>query len=237
MARSWVARTDELAGFRFTAKAHRSLTHEPENDPAAAVEATLRGLRPLRDAGRLGALLLQFPHAFHFTTASTLRVERLLAYLEGWPVSVEVRHASWRADAAENWLRGLDVGWCAVDQPVAGRSTLPVLPRVTGSPAYLRLHGRNAADWFRPGAGRDARYDYLYSEGELRRLVEPAKRMADAAESLFVVQNNHFRGKALVNALQFRGLLCGSRPDAPDHLVAAYPDLEPHVHVERTRLF
>jgi uncharacterized protein YecE (DUF72 family) len=237
VAESWLRRTADQAGFFFSAKAHRSCTHQPDADARAAVEPTLGGLRPLRDAGKLGALLLQFPQSFHHDRGALDRLERLLPALEGWPTVVEVRHASWESDEAAGWFAAHGVGWCAVDQPRVGRSTVGVLPRVTGPVAYLRLHGRNAADWFRPDAGRDARYDYLYTTEQLRELAGPARRMARAAESLIVVHNNHFRGKAMANALQMKALLQGRRPLAPELLVAAYPELERDVQVERTRLF
>ncbi len=123
------------------------------------------------------------------------------------------------------------------DQPRVGEATLDALPRVTSSLGYVRLHGRNATDWFRADAGRDARYDYLYSMSQLRDLVVTLRTMAQTAENLFVVQNNHFRGKALVNALQMKDLLLDRKPLAPEELVAAYPDLESSVRVERSRLF
>jgi uncharacterized protein YecE (DUF72 family) len=108
---------------------------------------------------------------------------------------------------------------------------------VTSRIGYLRLHGRNAANWFREDASRDARYDYLYRETELRPLADAARRIAHAADETFVIQNNHFRGKALVNALQLRRMLGGDRPPAPAALVAAYPDLAPSVCSEPGRLF
>ena len=61
--------------------------------------------------------------------------------------------------------------------------------------------------------------------------------MARQAEQLFVIQNNHFRGQALVNALQLRHLIEGHRPEAPEELVASYPSLAPDVRVRRRRLF
>ena len=157
--------------------------------------------------------------------------------LDGWPVVVEVRHVSWMAEEAAEWARKTGLGWCVVDQPLVGKSTAGAVARVTSDVAYLRLHGRNAADWFRPDAGRDARYDYLYAGPELRQLAETARELSETAESLFVVQNNHFRGKALANALQMTRLVLGKTPQAPEELVACYPELEDQVRVERRRLF
>ncbi|HKQ62444.1 MAG TPA: DUF72 domain-containing protein [Candidatus Polarisedimenticolaceae bacterium] len=235
-AESWVRRTEGRPLFRFCAKTHRALTHEPEGDLDAAARDTLAGLRPILEAGRLGALLVQFPQSFRRTAAAWQHLERVLERLSGWPVVVELRHRSWEAEATAERLEQLASGIVVVDQPQLGRSTARVLPRVTGAVGYLRLHGRNARNWFRAEAGRDARYDYLYSLAELEPLVRTARVMALAARELYVVQNNHFRGQALVNALQLRHLLEAEPPAAPEDLTRAYPQLEPLVRVERTRL-
>jgi uncharacterized protein YecE (DUF72 family) len=86
------------------------------------------------------------------------------------------------------------------------------------------VHGRNYRDWFRKNAGRDARYDYLYTADELRPWVRRTKQVAahESADAVDVVFNNHYRGKAVVNAVQFRKLLEGRRVEAPPELVDAY---------------
>jgi uncharacterized protein YecE (DUF72 family) len=236
VASSWARRTAIRPGFVFTAKAHRSWTHDPAADLCAVVPETLAGLSPLREAGVLGALLVQFPHRFHHGRESVDRLERMLDLTVGWPVVVEVRHDSWLADEVDPWLRRREVGWCVVDQPRVGRAAA-ARPRVTSSRSYLRLHGRNVADWFREGAGRDARYDYLYSPEEVRDLAGLARSLAESAEELFVVQNNHFRGKALVNALQMKRVLEKVAPTAPAELVRSYPDLAGDVAQDQSRLF
>jgi uncharacterized protein YecE (DUF72 family) len=124
-----------------------------------------------------------------------------------------------------------------VDQPRVGNATVKPVERVCGPTAYLRLHGRNGADWFRPDAGRDARYDYLYTPAEVCELAGTARRLSESAEELYVIQNNHFRGKALVNALQMVRILRGGTVRAPEELVAAYPEIAGEVAFERTRLF
>lgn len=236
-AESWVRRTRDRPRFAFTAKAHRSWTHDAEPDYDRVVASTLDGLLPLREAGRLGALLVQFPQSFHLGDPARERLEALLGRAADWPVVVELRHASWRTDRVGDWLRRLGAGWCLVDQPQVGSSTLEPIPRVTSPVAYIRLHGRNSRDWFRPDAGRDARYDYLYTRIELETLAAHARTMSEQAAELFVVQNNHFRGQALANTLQLRHLIEGQRPEAPQELVEAFPDLASDVRVRRTRLF
>ena len=236
-AASWVRRVADRPGFRFTAKAHRSWTHEPWDDPASVIPPTLDGLAPLLEAGLLGALLVQFPQSFHWNPAAREKLGRLLTGLEDWPIVVEGRHVSWDDDRAAAWVRELGAGWCVVDQPRIGTVTAPATPRVTAPVGYLRLHGRNVAAWFDDGAGRDRRYDYLYTEEELRPLATATQRMATRAQAVYAVANNHFRGQALVAALQLKHLIQGIEPEAPAELVAAYPGLEAKTAGRAPKLF
>lgn len=236
VAAGWLERTRAGDDFRFTAKAHRSWTHGAEDEPPE-IDATLDGLWPIHEAGRLGALLLQFPQSFQRLWASLERLERLIEAARGWPLVVEVRHSSWRGPEAAQWLAARDVGWCAVDQPRVGRATIDLVPEVTAPLGYLRLHGRNERDWFRENAGRDARYDYRYTADELDELATTTEELSGATAELYVVQNNHFRGQALANALQLRFRVEGRRPVAPSPLVAAYPDIVDDIVPETGRLF
>jgi uncharacterized protein YecE (DUF72 family) len=181
--------------------------------------------------------LAQFPQSFHHDSRSLDRLRQITDLLADWPLVVEVRHAGWQTDEARSEFDRLGVAWCVVDQPRVGHSTASPTPRVTSRLGYLRLHGRNVENWFREGAGRDARYDYLYAEDELHELVQVACEMAGTAEELIVVQNNHFRGQALVNTLQLKHLVQGEPPLAPETLVSVYPDLAGRTVVERSRLF
>ena len=82
----------------------------------------------------------------------------------------------------------------------ASSATLTGTRIVTGPVAYIRLHGRNARAWFSRDAGRDEKYDYLYSREELRLWEEAIGEME--ADRLFLILNNHFQGKAIANALE-----------------------------------
>ena len=121
-----------------------------------------------------------------------------------------------------DFLRIHNVGFCNIDQPVIGQSLRPD-DRVTAPPGYIRLHGRNYADWFREGAGRDARYNYLYSREEVRQLSGSIRKIGQTTEETYAVTNNHFRGQALVNALEIVEELGGAAPAVPPLLKAAYP--------------
>ncbi|MCC6145401.1 MAG: DUF72 domain-containing protein, partial [Candidatus Hydrogenedentes bacterium] len=97
--------------------------------------------------------------------------------------------------------------------------------KITARAGYIRLHGRNVENWFRETASRDERYDYLYNEEELQPWVDKIRRMRDRVKELYVVTNNHYRGQAIVNALELARAVNGTVFELPDHLVAAYPRL------------
>jgi uncharacterized protein YecE (DUF72 family) len=228
---SWVRRVRDHPGFRFTAKLFRDLTHGERDHQAVAddleeaVAAYRIGLAPLVEAGLLGAVLLQFPQRFHDGPEARRHLERLARLLFGLPLVVEVRHRSWDHDDALRFLHDLGVGFANIDQP-ALPSTLRPSGHVTSNVAYVRLHGRNAALWFRTPAERN-RYDYFYSEEELRPWAERIGRLAEGAEEVYVIANNHYRGKAPANALMLKAMVEQKHVRAPASLVRTHRDLAP----------
>jgi len=122
-------------------------------------------------------------------------------------------------------IRGLGYSLAHIDLP---RSWDHPPPRFapTGPIGYLRLHGRNAENWFRKGVGRDERYDYLYSPPEVGVLAARADEISQEVDQTWVVTNNHFEGQAVANALEIKWLLGGRQPTpAPDEIVEAFPHL------------
>ena len=97
--------------------------------------------------------------------------------------------------------------------------------RVTSSIGYFRMHGRNYRTWFQEQAGRDARYDYLYTSKEIGQAAALVRTMQASAEETYVITNNHFRGQAVVNAIEIVAELDGQPPAVPPVLAAAYPRL------------
>ncbi len=237
VAESWVRRTADREPFSFTAKVHRSWTHDLNSDLDSVIAPTLQGLKPLREAGILGALLLQFPQSFWHSQRSLDRLQRIVDPLTDWTVVVEVRHTSWENEETLQWLSDRDIGWCLVDQPDAGPTTIGPIGHVTSSLGYARFHGRNVGNWFRSDAGRDQRYDYLYSPDELTRLTPALEEMSLQTQNMFVILNNHFQGQALANALQLKQMMQGGAPDAPLELVAKYPELGSYVSTRPRGLF
>ena len=222
--RRWVERIGDLPRFLFTVKAWRAITHERTTDDGA-VRRFIDAFSPLEEAGRIGAWLLQFPWSFRRDAANLHLLDRLGALLSGRPVAVELRHGSWNNPETAGFLADRDLAFCNIDQPVIGDSMPPTAHATTPRLGYIRLHGRNRAHWFDPSSKRDERYDYLYDEGELSGWHERAAAVAPRVDRLFIVANNHFRGQALVNAVQLRAMLEHRRREAPPSLIALYPQL------------
>ena len=189
------------------------------------MDAVRQGLAPMRDAGRLDAVLIQFPWSFKRTEPSREWLADLRSAFEDFPLVVEVRHESWNHPGFFEWLSEEGVGFVNIDQPLFSRSIRPSA-RSTARVGYVRVHGRNYRDWFRKGAGRDARYDYLYSPDELEGWADRAREVArsEEVETVDVVFNNHYRAQAVVNALEFRATLGDPHVQAPPTLAATYPD-------------
>jgi uncharacterized protein YecE (DUF72 family) len=233
-ARRWVELVRDRPDFRFTAKLERVFTHEPLPADAAgeralgrAAERYLRGIEPLAAAGRLSALLVQHPLSFRHEPAALARLERNARVFGHLPLVLEVRHRSWFEPAPLAAIERLGYSLAAIDLPAA-RDHPPEDAEdacAVGPLGYLRLHGRNAEAWFDARAGRDRRYDYLYSPEQIRVLAERARRLATGRDETFVVTNNHFAGKAVANALELVAEIDGAPPAAPAMLVEAFPHL------------
>ncbi len=230
LTRRWVERTP--AGFEFALKLHQRFTHPRMHAPSTkdlapvpapdmdALKASLDALAPLRAAGRLGPLLAQFPASFKATPEAIAYLEWLTRELAGLPLAVELRHRSW-SDARRETLQILDAAkaaWVLIDEPKfrssVWQSPEVFLEELRERPwAYVRLHGRNAAQWWDHESSED-RYNYLYSPDELEPFVDVAAAAEALGKKLYLYANNHFAGNAVANALQVRNRL-GAPVQAP----------------------
>lgn len=225
-AAQWLDRVAANPRFLFTAKLWQKFTHEGDTT-LEDVKAVRAGFDILHGAGRLGAVLLQFPFSFHHTPENLARLKQILNSFREYPLAVEVRHSSWSHKDFYEFLHQRSVGFCNIDQPVIGRSVVPS-DLATSPVGYIRLHGRRYDTWFSddPTTPPEERYNYLYSETELEPWAERVQHVAENTRSTFVVTNNHFRGKAIVNALQLIHLLTGSKVNVPEPLRQHYPQLD-----------
>jgi uncharacterized protein YecE (DUF72 family) len=219
-ARSWIRRVAGNADFLFTTKVFRGFTHEKTELAPADVAAFRNYLDPLMDAGRLGAILLQFPWSFKNTPEATNKLTALFRAFEPYPKALEVRHSSFQNRDFTGFLSEHDVSWVNVDQPLFNDSVKPA-DAVTGPVAYVRFHGRNYEKWFAHEESWE-RYNYLYSKEELEPWVGRIETMAKSRD-VYVVTNNHFRGQAIVNAGELEESL-GLRSELPPQLKEVYGD-------------
>lgn len=222
--KSWARRVAGNKEFSFTAKLHRVFTHERGKATAKDEKDFREGMDVMAKAGKLGSVLLQFPWSFKNTPDDRIYLGKLLEQFSDYPLVLEVRHTSWNISEVYEWLEERGVGICNIDQPIFAKSIRPA--SLTTSPVgYVRLHGRNFKDWFREKAPRDDRYNYLYSIDELDPWLVRIKEVAKQTRETYVITNNHFRGQAVVNAIEIKAALEEEPVPAPEPLFKVYPRL------------
>jgi uncharacterized protein YecE (DUF72 family) len=195
VAESWVKRTPH--GFMFTAKFPESITHERRLVGAEAeVAEFLRVVRPLQEAGKFGAALLQLPPSLPFEPRTVRSFYESLP--DSLPVAVEFREPSWLSDESLALLREFRFVHVTVDEP-----HLPIRLEVTGPFNYVRWHGHGTNLW----------YDYRYSEPELVDWAPRVRALAEQSSTVYGFFNNHFRGDAAANCRTLTELL--GLPPAP----------------------
>jgi len=236
VAQSWVDRTPP--GFEFSVKLYRKLTHAdipgvPWLDDNL-IDEYRRGIDPLASAGRIGALLAQFPASFKQTAESQGYLDALLARFRNYPVAVELRHRSWSDDFGStiSLLNSHGAALTQIDEPKFKLSIRQnQLPNISGF-YYMRLHGRNAEQWWKHDKSED-RYNYLYSANELKPVSETANAARKLVKKFYLYFNNHFASKAVVNAVMIKSQLgepvTGTYPKA---FVQRYPETASIVSTE-----
>ena len=241
VAHSWAERTP--ADFEFSLKLYRELTHSaaatipPLNIPA--IDEYRAGIEPLANAGKIGALLAQFPPSFKQSDESLSYLDALLRRFSDYPIAVELRHRSWSDDfgATLSLLNSHNAALTQIDEPkfkVSIRQNQ--LPNITGF-YYMRLHGRNAAQWWKHDKSED-RYNYLYSADELKTFSETAESARRLVKKFHLYFNNHFASKAVVNAVMIKKQLGQPvRGVYPKEFVEHYPETASIVATETTPQF
>ena len=223
IARRWVDRVSDAPGFKFTAKLSKRFTHERDTAfTRTDVAEVRRGFRPMHNAGKLGAVLLQFPWSFRRSDENRLWLDDVTRAFDEFPLVIEVRHISWSVPEFYAELRERGIGFVNIDQPLFHNSVKPSAA-ATAPVGYVRIHGRNYREWFRKDAGVEARYDYLYRPAELAPWAKRASEVvASGAEEVYVIANNHYRAQAAVNAIQLLSMVRDEPVAAPEPLYTAY---------------
>jgi len=225
MSLFWIKRLSDFPDFLLAVKVYQAFTHDRKNWSQKDVDGFKLGIEPLRAEGRLATLLFQFPWSFQHSNSNMDYLIRLFQAFSGYPMTIEVRHSSWDHPVFYVLLSQHRVCFCNIDQPVIGSSLGPSARATIGEFSYVRLHGRNYRDWFRKEAGRDDRYNYLYSSEELDEWVERIKDLGRNTDKVFVITNNHYRGQALANALQIKNKITGELLNIPRTMLQKYPVL------------
>jgi uncharacterized protein YecE (DUF72 family) len=249
VSRGWAARTPR--DFEFSLKLYQKFTHprmyeervaktlpEGARSETAALRELVRpttadldefrqGIDPLASAGKLGALLAQFPPSFKDSPAAREYLVWLLRAFAAYPMAVELRHRSWSDRIAETLtlLNGFQAAWVQIDEPKFRFSIRQnYLPNVKGF-YYMRLHGRNVEKWWHHGQSED-RYDYLYSDDELKEFSETADAARRIVKKAYLYANNHFSAKSVANATMIKQQL--DEPiegEFPPEFVEQFPNL------------
>jgi len=246
VTRGWAERTP--AGFDFSLKLYQKFTHPKmfrdaalRSAPGAGgalldllaqvtqsdIDDFRAGVDPLASAGKLGALLAQFPPSFKDSPQTREYLGQLLRAFGAYPVAVELRHKSWSDAIGEtlSLLNGFGAAWVQIDEPKFRFSIRQnYLPNVA-SFYYMRLHGRNAAQWWKHDKSEDP-YNYLYNAGELQEFAETAKAAKALVKKSYLYTNNHFSSKSVVNAVMLKAQL--GQPiegEYPEALIETFPEV------------
>jgi uncharacterized protein YecE (DUF72 family) len=263
MAEAWLRRTPE--SFLFSVKLYQKFTHpdmylarggvKDWDVSRADVDQFRQGVAPIVAAGRLGAVLIQFPPSFHAEPDTRAYLEWLLDAMKGMPIAVEVRHQSWNDTAHETTAlldahgaslvigdspvsKGFDLLGAATSRGAAPRDQADLSrgsdprDRAGVRPLFLRFHGRNLGAWWQHDEAED-RYDYLYSSGELAPFAGAVRQATASGRRVLAYFNNHFSAKAVANAAILKHQLGELVPgDYPVEMVRRYPELEGVVRTE-----
>jgi uncharacterized protein YecE (DUF72 family) len=246
MSEAWVRRTP--ASFLFAVKLFQKFTHPDMYLKRAGtadwdvtredLDLFRAGIGPIAEAGRLAAVLVQFPPSFQADPDARAYLDWLLGALAAYPVAVELRHRSWsdEANATRDLLETRKAAWVLIDEPKfpsSIRQDTGALIESTAPVAYIRLHGRNADTWWTHENAED-RYNYLYTPAELRPFAAAAQTAAQRKRVL-VYFNNHFSAKAPANAAVLKHDLGQILPgDYTREMVDRYPELREIVRTEST---
>ncbi len=206
----------ELRDYRYDVTERGRVRNPSREMVDRAFEIFVAELEPLRTAGKMGGVLMQFPP--YFTAKPAHHVENLnfidsaAEKLEGLPIFVEFRHPSWVEERElPNTLRFLEdrgLAFVSVDAPHApGLSAMPPVVAATAPWSYVRFHGRNREMWTARTASAADRFDYLYEPEELEEWAGPIRALAADSERTWVMFNNCKHDYAPRNAREMAAIL------------------------------
>ena len=189
-------------GADFIVKVPQTFTHR-RDDLEKDIEKFREALKPMEDSGKLSGLLAQFPYSFKFNNDGLDYISLIKETVTPNDLFVEFRHDSWVNRTMYDRFKTEKIGYVCVDEPALRGLLKPDAFATTGT-GYVRLHGRNAAQWWDGGA---LRYDYSYSKEELDEWQIKIKKLRDKLKKLYVFFNNCRDGQAAQNAREFKRMM------------------------------
>jgi len=218
-ATKWVNDTSDI--FRFVVKAYRGMTgHQQGVDPFETrkdmFQAFMSSLKPYQDAGKLAAVLFQFPPWFDCQKKNVNYLRYCKQMMGNIPVALELRNQSWFSDKYRtntlSFMKEQDWIHTVVDEPQVGDGSIPTVPVITNSDmTIIRMHGRNLHGWNKPNSAdtnwREVRYLYKYNKEELMEWKQMITDLAKGSKDVIVLFNNNSGGDAAGNAKELQNLL------------------------------
>lgn len=194
--------------FGFTVKLPSSMTHRTDN-PAIELDRFIKLISPLCESGKLLGLLAQFPFSFTFSEANIHYIEKLRGFFPYIPFFVEFRNIGWLkgTNSIEDILDSMDSVMVSVDEPDI-EGLMPNTLFFGSGILYYRLHSRDKDKWFK---GRESRYDYYYTDEELKEIIINLDSVTKKRLKALVFFNNCHQGSAKKNAEKMK-LMLGQNP-------------------------
>lgn len=166
----------------------------------------------LMKSNKLGILVFQFPPWFRYKPNNLDYILKCREILYPLQIAVEFRHGSWLTNDTSKivfkFLRDNNITYITADEPQYGSfATVPFIAETTTDIAYFRFHGRNKENWLKKGIETSLRYNYLYSDEELKDFIPHIKRCDEKAKMTFAMFNNCHGGFAIKNALRLKDMI------------------------------
>lgn len=186
--------------FQFFVKAFNEFTHKTN---LAGVAEFNDGIQPMVEAGKLGGLLFQFPQSFKRVADNRRYLAKVFDEFADYKLAIEFRDKSWHHPDVSSGLQKYGAALVSVDVPKV--STLfPNMTEMTSSIGYIRFHSRNGDNWYK---GTEARYDYDYSDEELKQWLPILRAYSKFAKTIYIYFNNCHRGSAAKNAASMKRII------------------------------
>jgi uncharacterized protein YecE (DUF72 family) len=209
-------------GFEFVVKSYKGMTHDLHDKETGKLihneeifQKFKYGLAPLVEDRKLACVLAQFPYGFFPNRDHLGYLDRFKNEMGDIPLVFEFRNQAWMKEGTFQFLERNGIGFCIVDEPKL-QKLMPYLPRVTSEVGYFRFHGRNP-NWF--NVPLKVRYDYLYSEEELKQFIPDIRDISQKTPKTLVFFNNCYSGAAAKNAVQMAKML-----QLQSELGSSFPD-------------